>query len=97
MNPAKFEAHDYAIGGKLVVGKTTMSYEYKELLENGDPVAKEQLKSDLIHQMATFMLEENLVEFTYYDNPMNQSRQIAIRAYLAPNDQIRLLRLANKI
>ena len=97
MNPAKFESHDYAIGGKLVTGRITMSPHYKELIEDGDEAAKIRIKTDLIHQMATFMLEENLVEFTQYEEPISGDKTIAIRAYLAPDHQVRILRLANKI
>lgn len=96
MDPV-FQAYDYAIGGKMVVGKATMSDNYKMLLQDGDEDAKKRVKTELIQQMAQFMLENNLVEFTYYDNPIDFSRQIAVRAYLAPNDQVKILRLANKI
>lgn len=93
----EFQAYDYVIGGKMVVGKAIMSDSYKLMIEDGDVDAKKRLKSDLIHQMAEFMLENNLVEFTYYDNPIDFSRQVAVRAYLAPSDQVKILRLANKI
>ena len=96
MDPV-FRSYDYAIGGKMVVGKATMSDNYKMLLQDGDEDAKKRVKTELIQQMAQFMLENNLVEFTYYDNPIDFSRQIAVRAYLAPNDQVKILRLANKI
>ena len=97
MNDPKFEVYDYIIGGKLVIGRATMSQDFKTLLEDGDEDAKNSVKEKLIHQMASFMLENNLVEFTYFDNPMDFSRHVAVRAYLAPNDQVRILRLANKI
>jgi hypothetical protein len=97
MNDPKFEAYDYAIGGKLVVGRATMSQDFKKLLGDGNEDAKHNLKEKLSQQMAKFMLENNLVEFTYHDNPMDFSRQVAVRAYLAPSDQVRILRLANKI
>jgi hypothetical protein len=93
----KFDTYDYAIGGKMVVGKARMSHEFRLMLENGDEETKNKLKSDLIHQMAQYMLENNLVEFTYYDDPITFDRQVAVRAYLAPNDQIKILRVANKI
>jgi hypothetical protein len=93
----KFNTYDYAIGGKMVVGKARMSYDYKLMLEDGDEEAKNRLKTDLIQQMAMFILENNLVEFTYYDDPVTFDRQIAVRAYLAPNDQVKILRVVNKI
>ena len=81
----------------MVVGRATISEDYKQLIEDGDEEAKNKLKTTLVQQMATFMLENNLVEFTYYDDPIMFNRQIAVRAYVAPNDQVKILRLANKI
>lgn len=97
MNDLKFDTYDYAIGGKMVVGRATMSDSYKMMMEDGDGDAIKAVKSDLIQQMAKFMLENNLVEFTYQDNPMDFSRSVAVRAYLAPNDQIKILRTALKV
>jgi hypothetical protein len=96
INDPIFTAHDYVIGGKMVVGRTTMTEEYRILLEDGDWDAKKEIKSRLIHQMAEYMLEHNLVEFTYQDDVMG-NRNILVRAYLAPNDQVKILRLANKV
>ena len=92
-----FQTYDYVIGGKMVVGRAKMSESYRLMIEDGDVDAKKRLKSDLIHQMAEFMLENNLVEFTYQDDPMDFSRHVLVRAYLAPSDQVKILRLANKI
>lgn len=96
MDPV-FESYDYVIGGKMVVGRTTMTEHYRMLLEDGDADAKTNIKRELIMQMAQYMLENQLVEFTYHDNPMDFSRTIAVRAYLAPSDQVKILRLANKV
>lgn len=92
-----FQTYDYAIGGKMVVGRARMSEHFRMMIEDGDDEAKNKLKHDLIHQMAQYMLENNLVEFTYQDDPITMDRQVAVRAYLAPNDQIKILRVANKI
>lgn len=92
-----FETYDYAIGGKLVKGTAILSEDFQMMIEDGDQEAKQKLKSDLIHQMATYMLENNLVEFTTMDDPSTFKRHVLVRAYLAPNDQVRILRLANRI
>lgn len=97
MMEAKFDTYEYAIGGKMVVGRATMSEHYKLMMEDGNNDAIKKIKEDLVHQMATFMLENKLVEFAYQDNPMDYSRSIAIRAYLAPNDQIKILRSVIKV
>lgn len=97
MNEPLFQTHDYAIGGKMVMARAEMDAEYTRLLQDNDADAVKNVKTKLIHDMAQFILENNLVEFTHYDDPLSFRRQIAVRAYLAPNDQVKILRLANKI
>jgi hypothetical protein len=99
--PVTFKSYDYVIGGKLVVGKVTISESFRAMLEDGDKVAKHiakhKVKLDLVNQMAEYMLENKLIEFTWKDDHITGDRQIVVRAYLAPNDQVKILRLANKI
>ena len=92
-----FQTYDYVIGGKMVVGKATLTEQYRLMMEDGDPEAIAAVKSELVHKIALFMLENQLMEFTYYDDPLTFHRQIAIRAYLAPNDQVRILRSVIKV
>lgn len=94
--PVDFQSYDYAIGGKMVVGKAIMEDNYAELLKT-DFDARDQIKQKLIHDMAEYILENNLVEFTQMKDPISFKTQIMVRAYLAPNDQVKILRLANKI
>lgn len=93
----RFETYDYAIGGKMVVGKARMSMEFRSMLDEGDPAARDRLKSDLIHQMAEYMLTNKLVEFTQQDDPLSGDKMIAVRAYLAPDSQIKILRSVIKV
>jgi hypothetical protein len=97
VNDPIFQTYDYAIGGKMVIGRARMTEHFRMMLENGDEETKKLLKSELIHQMAEYILENNLVEFTYMDDPITMDRMVAVRAFLAPNDQIKILRVANKI
>jgi hypothetical protein len=96
MNDPIFTSHDYIIGGKMVVGRVNMDQTFAEIVGK-DIDAKKRLKEKLVHDMATYMLENNLVEFTQQDDPITFTKTIAVRAYLAPNDQVKILRLANKI
>lgn len=91
-----FKTYDYIIGGKMVVGRASMEHSYAAQM-NTDVEFRNEVKKKLIMDMAQFMLENNLVEFTQYDDPLTMNKQIAVRAYLAPNDQVKILRLANKI
>jgi hypothetical protein len=92
-----FTSWEYAIGGKMVVGRAEMSEDFKMMLEDGDATAIMQIKEKLTRDMVSFMLENKLVEFTHHDDPMTFRRQIAIRAYLAPNDQVKILRLSKQL
>lgn len=91
-----FKTYDYLIGGKLVVGRAIMDESFVRLADT-DHEARMMLKGKLIHDMAQYMLENNLVEFTQQDDPLTMRKAVMVRAYLAPNDQVKILRLANKI
>jgi len=92
-----FTSWEYAIGGKMVVGKAQMTEEFKVMMDDGDLTAishvKEKLTRDLVHHM----LENKLVEFTSMYDPMLRIKHVAIRAYLAPDDQIKILRLSKQL
>jgi hypothetical protein len=92
-----FHSHDYAIGGKMVVGRAEMSEDFRMMLEDGDATAIMQVKEKLTRDLVSFMIENKLVEFTHHDDPITFRRQLAIRAYLAPSDQVRILRLSKQI
>ena len=92
-----FQTYDYVIGGKLVVGKAVMTDSYVQMVNGLDHEARMQLKYKLANEMATYMVENNLVEFTQMDDPLTLNKTVMARAYLAPSDQVKILRLANKI
>ncbi len=91
-----FDTYDYAIGGKMVVGKAHLTGQYSQMMQT-DQEARLRVKNELIQQMTTYILENNLVEFTQYKDPITMDTVVHVRAYLAPNEQVKLLRVANKI
>lgn len=97
INEIDFQTYEYAIGGKMVVGRAEMTEHFRMMLESGDTTAIMQIKEKLTRDLVSYMLENKLVEFTHHDDPITFRRQLAIRAYLAPSDQVKILRLANKI
>ena len=78
---------DHAIGGKLVVGKTIVS---EAMTLTND--MKDVIKRELLSQMIEFILENKLVEFTQYTEPNTHYKCIMIRAYLAKDADIKILR-----
>jgi hypothetical protein len=91
-----FKTYDYTIGGKLVVGRAVIDETYQQLMMS-DQEARQRVKERLVSDMAQHMLENNLVEFMQQRNPMDLTTTVVVRAYIAPNDQVKILRLANKI
>jgi hypothetical protein len=81
----------------MVVGKSVIGEDYADMIKHGDADAKLAVKQDLINQLTQYMLENNLVEFTSWDEPVLGTKHVAVRAYLAPDDQIKILRVAKKI
>ena len=92
-----FQTHEYAIGGKMVVGRAEMDESFVLMMEDGDETAIMQVKEKLTRDLVSYMLENRLVEFTRHDDPITMRRKLAVRAYLAPSDQVRILRLSNQI
>ena len=97
MKDVTFQSFDYAIGGKMVVGRAEMDESFVLMMEDGDETAIMQVKEKLTRDLVHFMLENRLVEFTRHDDPSTMRRKLTIRAYLAPSDQVRILRLSNQI
>ena len=81
----------------MVVSKVEMTEEFRMMMEDGDATAIMQIKETLTRDLVQFIMENKLVEFTHYDDPITFRRQIAIRAYLAPSDQVKILRLSKQI
>jgi hypothetical protein len=96
MNDVTFTSYDYPIGGKMVVGSCTMTK--MEAIDMMDIIGgKEEIKKHLLIQMLEYMLENKLMEFTMVQDHARATRTFRVRAYLAPNDQVKILRTAYKI
>ena len=85
------EVTDLAIGGKMVTIKSEISD--INLQHMNDDVWRQTIRSELAHKLATFILQAGLCEITTMQTPHSFSRTVAIRCYLAPNDQVKLLRI----
>jgi hypothetical protein len=96
MNDPIFSAYDYAIGGKMVVGTVIM--DEMEAMKLDDTIGgKAELKERLLYQMVEYILEKNLAEFTVAEDRANGMIKYRVRAYLAPNEQVKILRTAQKL
>jgi hypothetical protein len=90
-----FSVKDLAIGGKLVkVVHEISGYDVAKC--STETEFKNYVKRTLAMQLATYMIEHNLVEFTQFENLSTQMHTVAARCYLAPNEQVKLLRIHDK-
>ena len=82
---------EFDIGGKLL----TVSYRLNHILTQNflDGNYREEVKKEMAEFMARYILENNLAEFTSMDDPLSQTKILNMRCYLAPNDQVKILRV----
>jgi len=86
-----FSTEDYAIGGKLIQAKFEISNaELMRFKSEGD--YKRAIKQKVATDLARAMIEADLIEFSRLPQPAKQSDLIYARCYLAPNDQVKILR-----
>ena len=86
-----FEAEDHAIGGRMITVK--MDVDPVDGLVMNDEVWRKTIRHRLAVQLATIMLDEDLMESTMMQDPSSGRHRVAIRCYLAPRDQVKILRV----
>ena len=90
-----YEEITLAIGGKGIKVYTSVSTLDMIDMRN-DQALINKLKHDMALELANHMMKDKLLEFTeFYDN-ISQRYKISARCYLAPDDQVKLLRV-NKV
>lgn len=88
--PIEVEERSYAIGGKLLTAKMMVS-EFEALANNED--LKQSVRKNLVEALVEQILSDKLCEFTTYTDAILMGQMVVARCYLAPSDQVRLLRV----
>ena len=88
----KFTYKDVAIGGKMVRGTIHVA-EHKMATLYSDHEFKQFLRTSMAQQLAEYMISNGLVEFTQMQDHMTLDTIVNARCYLAPNDQVKILRM----
>lgn len=88
----EFNIKEYPIGGKMVTGKCIVSDSQYMSISIPDDDLKVAIKKDLAKQLAMYLIDNKLVEFTMMQDPMDFSRMYHVRCFVTPDDQVRLLR-----
>lgn len=89
--PVNFEVQDFAIGGKLLTVKFDFS-QTTVLTALNDAAFRDHVRQTLAKHLAERIMQEGLVEYTQLRDPVTQTLRVAARCYLAPNDQVKILR-----
>lgn len=87
----KFDTKDYAIGGKLVGTSFNVTFADVDRFLSDDDF-KNAIKATMAKSLVNFMMENKLIEFTKIRDPNTDSFRLHARCYLAPDDQVKILR-----
>ena len=90
----KFETQDHAIGGRMI----TVQHEFDEVERTmmDNETWRMNIRRKLANQLALAMLEQSLMETTSWTDPFTGRQTVAARCYLAPHDQVKILRVMHK-
>ena len=91
-----FTYKDVVIGGKMVQGTIRVA-EHKMLSHGTEKEFRQFLKTSMAHQMAEFIISNGLIEFTQLRDNVTFDTLVKARCYLAPNDQVKILRMHYEI
>jgi hypothetical protein len=86
-----FNCKEVAIGGKLVMGKICIPESAD--VNFADHEMKEYVRTSMAIKLAEHMMANGLVEFTYMVDRISFDRVVHARCYLAPNEQVKILRI----
>ena len=89
-NEIDFKYEDLAIGGKMITAAITVSE--SEIITGGADF-KTHVRERMVKALVNAMLENNFVEFTQLKDPIQFNTRVMARCYMAPNDQVKLLRI----
>ena len=89
-----FNCKEVAIGGKLVMGKICIPESAD--VNFADHEMKEYVRTSMAIKLAEHMMANGLVEFTYMVDRISFDRVVHARCYLAPSEQVKLLRIHDK-
>jgi hypothetical protein len=87
-----FETLDYPITGKMVKVQATLDESIMHMSGQLAEKDRKYIREHLTMQIAGFLLDNNMIEFTQYKDPIEFRTHIHGRIFVTPNDQTRLVR-----
>lgn len=80
---------DYPIGGKMVTASFDLDTQTVLQMKADE---REYVRENLAKRLADAIMANKLCEFTQIADPMTMTTKVIIRAYCAPDAQVKLLR-----
>lgn len=87
---------ELAIGGKALKVHIRIA-EYERMRMASDDEFAREMKRRLTRDMVEYMIDNRLIEFTTMQSADQLDTIVAARAYLAPNETVKLLRIHKAI
>lgn len=88
----EFEALDVAITGKMVKVYATLDESIIQMKHHLPAKDKDYIREQLAIQLAQFMMQNNLIEFTQMKDPIGFQIKIMGRAFVTPNGETKIIR-----
>ena len=89
-NEIDFKYEDLAIGGKMITAAVTVT---EAEIANGGEGFKSHVRERMVKALVSGIIEQGMIEFTQIKDPLQFNIKVMARCYLAPNDQVKLLRV----
>jgi hypothetical protein len=87
-----FSVVDIPIGGKLLQARLELNW-IEQFDFKSDEVYKQAIKEKVAFELALAMIQSKAIEFTHLTQPSTGTDTIYARCYLAPSDQVKVLRM----
>jgi hypothetical protein len=82
---------EYVIGGKMVTSRVIIDDIFVTTFQTEEEYRR-AIKDKLAHNIAQYMTEHGMIEFTHLPQLHDGKTIIHARCYVAPNEQVKILR-----
>ena len=93
---ADMNIKDHAIQGKMITALIELS-EYEAMLFNDEKSYREVIREKMTKLLVEIIIENNLAEFTYMNDPLTGTKKIHGRCFVTPKDNVHVLRTYGRL
>ena len=86
--------HDYLIKGEMLLA--SMTFNSYQTFDMSESERKSHIKETLSKELAHYILENKMVEFTQLKSPIADEITVKARCFLVPSSEVQLIREISK-